>query len=130
MEAAKAAGANYVPRLEYAIPEGPKFPGQRSSVEPIYAVTNFKQDSILPSIPIPTGHESKDKSYSPLWQVHRVTWAAGVTPRLLRSHEEVLDAEEKGQVKIVPTRIVKNCPVIVSETGGLLSGVKLIGNVR
>jgi len=93
-------------------------------------VTNFKQDSVLPSIPIPTGHEIKDRSYSPLWQVHRVTWVAGAKPGLLRSHEEVLDAEEKDQVKITPTRIVKNCPVIFSEHSGLLAGVKLIGNVR
>lgn len=128
--AAKDAGANYAPRLESAIPDSPRAPGQRTVLERIYAVTNFKQDSILPSAPVPVGHESADAAYSPLWLVHRITWLPGTTPRVLRSEEEVLDAEEKKLIAIAPTRIIKNCPVIFSARDGLLRGATLIGDVR
>lgn len=128
-DAAKAAGANYAPRLENAIADA-AIPGQRSALERIYAVSNFKQDSILPSTATPVGHESIDTAYSPLWLVHRVAWLPGGTPRTLRSEEEVLDAAENGLVTITPTRIIKNCPVIYSAQDGLLRGAKLIGDVR
>lgn len=105
-DAAKAAGANYAPRLENAIADT-AIAGQRSALERIYAVSNFKQDSILPSTAAPVGHESTDVAYSPLWLVHRVTWLPGGTPRTLRSEEEVLDAAENKLVTITPTRIVK-----------------------
>lgn len=123
---AKAMGANFAPRLAYAIPSQPRTPGQPSALERIYAVTNFKQATILPSLPEPVGPNSADKNYSPLWLRHEVSWLPGFKPRLLRSEEEILSAEEQGQVAITPTNIVVNCPVIFSEQGGLLPGAKII----
>ncbi|MGZ3237536.1 MAG: DUF7482 domain-containing protein [Burkholderiaceae bacterium] len=124
-EIAKKMGVNFVPRLADAIPPLPHTPGQRSSVERIYSFTNFKQGGVLPSIPEPTGAESTNKNYSPLWHMHTVTWLPGHEPRVLRSEEEVLSAADKGQVSIKQTNIVINCPVIFSEQGGALPRIKI-----
>lgn len=129
-DAAKEDGANYVPRLANAVPELPQVPGQRSVVERIYGVTNFHQNKILPSAPVPAGHGSADKAYSPLWHMYRVTWLSGATPRILRSEEEVLDAEDHGLVSITRTDLVVNCPVIFSKKGGVLPSAKLVGTAR
>lgn len=124
-DAAKRMGANYVPRLAYALPAQPRVPGQPSAVERIYSFTNFKQGGVLPSIPEPTGADSTNQNYSPLWQVHTVTWLPGQQARVLRSEEEVLAAADKGQVAIKPTNIVVNCPVLFSEQGGALPRIKI-----
>jgi hypothetical protein len=124
-EIAKKKGLNFVPRLADAIPPLPHTPGQRSSVERIYSFTNFKQGGVLPSIPEPTGADSTNKNYSPLWQMYTVTWLPGHEPHVLRSEEEVLTAADKGQVSIKQTNIVINCPVIFSEQGGALPHIKI-----
>jgi hypothetical protein len=124
-EMAKKKGVNFVPRLADAIPAQPHTPGQRSAVERIYSFTNFKQGGVLPSIPEPTGADSTNKNYSPLWQMYTVTWLPGHEPRVLRSEEEVLTAADKNEVSIKQTNIVINCPVIFSEQGGVLPLVKI-----
>lgn len=124
-EAAKEMGANYVPRLAAALPAQPRAPGQAGAVERIYSIRNFRQGSVLPSIPEPTGAGNSDRNYSPLWQVHKVNWLPGHAPRVLKSEEEVLAAADKGEVAIVQTGIVVNCPVIFSPQGGLLKEAKL-----
>lgn len=120
------AGANYVPRLADALPPPGAAPGTRSSVERIYKITNFKQGSVLPSAPVPTGAGNRDTSYSPIWVFFKVTWAPGAPARELRSEEQVLDAAERGWVTIDRTRIVVNCPVVMTEQGGTLRGVRVI----
>lgn len=75
-------GANFAPRLAYALNAGPPVPGRPSSVDKVYAVTNFKQPSIFASAPLPVGAASRDTSYSPLWQMVKVTWRPGKPPRL------------------------------------------------
>ncbi|MGZ3254987.1 MAG: DUF7482 domain-containing protein [Burkholderiaceae bacterium] len=122
---AKKMGVNFVPRLADAIPPLPHTPGQRSSVERIYSFTNFKQGGVLPSVPEPTGADSTNKNYSPLWQIHTVTWLPGHEPHVLRSEEEVLTAADQGQVSIKQTNIVVNCPVIFSEQGGALPRITI-----
>ncbi|HEY8102542.1 MAG TPA: hypothetical protein VIF82_17520 [Burkholderiaceae bacterium] len=124
-EIAKKKGVNFVPRLADAIPPLPHTPGQRSSVERIYSFTNFKQGGVLPSVPEPTGADSANKNYSPLWQMYTVTWLPDHEPHVLRSEEEVLAAADKGQVNIKQTNIVINCPVIFSEQGGALPQIKI-----
>jgi hypothetical protein len=124
-EIAKKIGVNFAPRLADAIPSQPRTPGQASPVERIYSFTNFKQGGVLPSIPEPVGANSINKNYSPLWQMHTVTWLPGHEPRVLRSEEEVLAAADKGEVTIKQTNIVINCPVIFSEQGGTLPRVKI-----
>jgi hypothetical protein len=122
-QAAADMGANYVPRLANAIPDGPPMPGRKSAVERIYAFTNFRQGGVLPSMPEPTGKANANSNYSPLWQLHKVTWLGKSSPRLLKSEEEVLAAEEAGDVRIDKTVIIVNCPVVMSEAGGRLPGI-------
>lgn len=59
-DVAEAKGANFAPRLADALPAGPPVPGRRSSVDKVYAVTNFKQESIFASAPFPMGSASRD----------------------------------------------------------------------
>ncbi len=126
-EMALKLGANYAPRLADAIPELPRTPGQRSSVERLYMVTNFAQANIAPSAPVPAGGNSKDRAYSPLWQMFMVTWLPGTSPRTLRSSDEVLEAADRGLVSVTATDIVVNCPIVYSDQGGLLPGTRRLG---
>ena len=52
-DVAAAKGANFAPRLAHALPGGPPQPGRPSSVDKVYAVTNFQQPSIFASAPRP-----------------------------------------------------------------------------
>ena len=114
---AEQQGVNFVPRLATAI--------DSDAVDDIFVVTNFTQGNVIPSAPIPTGPGNMDMEYSPLWQVSTVTWEQGTDPRVLRSEEEVLQAQADGLVTIVKTNIVVNCPVIFTPEGGLLPTAKI-----
>lgn len=118
--AAAEMGSNYVPRLANALV--PPAPGKPTSVERIYKFTNFAQGSVLPSVPEPVGSANRNRNYSPLWQVYMVTWKAAAKPRELRAEEDVLDAEEKGELTIDKSNIVVNCPVVFFAGAGLLPG--------
>ena len=80
-------------------------PGNKTA--PIWAFTNGAdgQQNIIDVVP-------GDKGYSPLWTVEKVTWADGVTPRVLRSADEVKAAVAAGEATIEKTPIVVNCPVV------------------
>jgi hypothetical protein len=123
-DVAEAKGANFAPRLAYALPEGRAAPG-RSSVDKVYAVTNFEQASVFASAPFPMGSTSRDTAYSPLWQMVKVTWAAGATPQMLRSEEDVLAAVERGAATLEVTRVVLNCPIVHRGPKGALPGVSI-----
>jgi hypothetical protein len=123
---ARAMGVNFVPRLADALPPGPAQPGHAGAVERIYAITNFEQGNVLPSAPVPTGPANTDHAYSPLWVLVQVTWQPGSTPQLLRSEEALLQAADEGQVKLVPTRVVVNCPVVITTQGGALRGARIV----
>lgn len=120
---AQELGVHYAPRLADALPpaDAARTPGRSSSVARVFAITNFKQGNILSALPLPSGSSNGNPEYTPLWQMIQVSWQAGHTPRLLRSQEEVLDAEEKQEVALVYTRIVINCPVLYSPEGLALS---------
>ncbi len=124
-DVAEAKGANFAPRLADALPAGLPLPGRRSSVDKVYAVTNFKQESIFASAPFPMGSASRDTAYSPLWQMVKVTWAQGRTPLTLKSEEQVLAAADAGAVALEATRVVLNCPIIHRGPKGGLPGVKV-----
>ena len=124
-DVAQAKGANFAPRLAYALPAGKPVPGQPSSVDKVYAVTNFQQASIFASAPFPMGSTSRDTAYSPLWQMVKVTWAAGRTPQTLTSEEAVLAAADAGAIALEPTRVVLNCPIVHRGFKGALPGVSL-----
>jgi hypothetical protein len=80
-------------------------PGNK--LAPIWTVTNGAagQRNIIDTVP-------GRASYSPLWQVNKVTWAAGKTPRLLTSADAVRKAAATGEVTILATKTVVNCPVL------------------
>jgi hypothetical protein len=116
-QVAQDQGVNFVPRLVDTI--------TADAVDDIFVVTNFTQGNVIPSAPIPAGPDNMDSEYTPLWQVSTVTWNQGTTPHLLRSEQEVLDAEAGGDVTIMQTNIVVNCPVIYTPEGGLLPTAKI-----
>jgi hypothetical protein len=112
-EVAKLKGANYAPRLAQALPlAAGRQPGDTSSVDKVYAITNFSQGSVFASAPTPIGHQNADVAYSPLWQLIKVTWVPRNSARTLRSEEEVLTAADRGQVVLDTTRVVLNCPIV------------------
>jgi hypothetical protein len=80
-------------------------PGNK--LAPIWVVTNGApgQRNIVDTVPGRAG-------YSPLWQVQKVTWADGVTARVLRSAAEVRSARAGGELTIERTSMVVNCPVL------------------
>lgn len=124
-DVAAAMGANFAPRLAHALPAGPPQPSRRSSVDKVYAVTNFQQANVFASAPQPVGPSSSDASYSPLWQMVKVTWQPGRGPRELRAEEAVLDAAEKGDVVLEATPVVVNCPIMQRAGHGALPGLVL-----
>lgn len=113
-------GANFAPRLALALPGGQRQPGQRSSVDKVYAITNFEQPSVFASAPRPVGPGSTDIAYSPLWQMVKATWQPGRSPRELRAEEEVLAAADRGDVILAPTPVVLNCPIVQRAGHGAL----------
>ena len=111
-DVAREKKANFAPRLAAALPPaGNRVPGS-SSVDKVYAVTNFAQDSVFASAPDPVGPQSRDQAYSPLWQMVKVTWSNPGQARVLKSEEEVLAAAEQQQVQLETTRVVLNCPIV------------------
>jgi hypothetical protein len=117
---AQQQNVNYVPRLSNAIAAG--------AVDDIYHVTNFNQGNVIPSAPIPAGPTNTDPNYTPIWQLSLVTWKSGTAPHVLKSEEEVLNAQSQNLLDIVKTNIVINCPVIYTPAGGLLPTAKIIGD--
>lgn len=124
-EMAGAAGANYVPRLRHAL-RAPE-PGQASAVDRVYKVLNFDQGSVFPSAPRRKGGADgdTDTEYTPFWVVYQVSWLAGSTPHLLRSEQEISDAEEKKLVRIEATDIVVNCPILFFAKDGPPDGMAI-----
>jgi hypothetical protein len=125
-DVAAAKGANFAPRLAHALPGGPPQPGRRSSVDKVYAVTNFQQPSVFASAPRPVGSGSTDGAYSPLWQMVKVTWQLGRAPRELRAEEAVLAAAENGDVALEITPVVINCPIVQRSGQGHLPGAEVV----
>ncbi|MCU6432508.1 hypothetical protein LPB67_01785 [Undibacterium sp. Jales W-56] len=120
---AQKAGTNYVSRLAHVL-RAP-VPGQPSAVDRVYKFSNFKQGSVFPSAPHRLGYQNASEAYTPLWVVYMVTWQGGAAARTLRSEEEVLAAVEQQEVKLTPTSIVVNCPIIYSAKDGILGGAKI-----
>lgn len=124
-DVAQAKAANFAPRLARALDRQGAQPGQGLAVDKVYGVTNFAQESIFASAPAPTGHRSGSAAYSPLWQLVKVSWRVGASARLLKSEEEVLQAQEQGLVALEVTQVVLNCPIVQVGSGEPLPGVVL-----
>jgi hypothetical protein len=80
-------------------------PGNK--LAPIWTFTNgsASQRNVIDTVP-------GQKDYSPLWQVYKVTWAAGKSPRTLTSADAVRKAATAGEVTVAATATVVNCPVL------------------
>jgi hypothetical protein len=79
---------------------------------------------VFQSAPLPTGGANADRSYSPLWRMVLVRWLKPGAVRELRSEEEVLAAQERGDLALEVTDIVVNCPITRSVDGLALKGVR------
>jgi predicted lipoprotein with Yx(FWY)xxD motif len=66
------------------------------------------QANVIDSVPGEPG-------YSPLWLVHAVEWTDESQARELRSEEEILEAEQAGELTVTKTELIKNSPVVPSE---------------
>lgn len=103
---AAADGTTFVPKLTNAITVG--------ATADLFHVTNFAQPNIVDSVPNPLGPSNTVTDYSPLWQVHLVTWQTGFTPHALTSEDAVIAARDAGMVTVTATNIVVNCAVMVT----------------
>ena len=108
-----------------AIPTYPKPPEQKDVLERVYKFPNGEQDAVFASIPNPVGPLSSDAQYSPLWILYAVRIVGGRNSELLSSEEAILAAQDAGKVTVTRTAIVINCPIVGTERGGLLPGMKL-----
>jgi hypothetical protein len=78
-----------------------------NEVLPIWTFTNGErgQRNIADVVPGRT-------AYTPLWAVVEVTWKAGAERRLVRSFEQLQQARQAGDVTLVRTPVVVNCPFV------------------
>jgi hypothetical protein len=122
---ARAAGVNLASRMTDAIPEYPKPPERKDVLERVYKFPNGEQDAVFASIPNPVGPMSKDPQYSPLWILYAVRIVRASSSAPLVSEEAILQAQDAGDVTVTRTAIVINCPIVGTEHGGVLPGMKL-----
>jgi hypothetical protein len=53
-----------------------------------------------------------DEDYSPLWQTNFVKWNDNATARELKSVEEIITAQQNGELNITETNIIVNSPAV------------------
>jgi hypothetical protein len=119
------AGATYAPRLKDALPPMPRAPEWATVLDRVYKFAANDQDAVFAAEPRPVGPGSTDVTYSPLWIAYMVTWNVGGRRRPLLSEASILDAEAGGEVTVVRTDIVINCPIVAAEAGERLRNAKL-----
>jgi hypothetical protein len=121
-DAAMAAmmGAHHVPRLRAALGAD----GRPSLVDRVYKFADESQVSVFESAPEAVRPGREGVNYSPLWRVVEVRWLPGRVRRELQSEEEVLAAQERGELQLTVLDVVVNCPVIRGVDGVALRGVR------
>lgn len=117
---ARREGVNHVPRLALALGA----PGRPGVTERVYKFVDGEQITVFQSAPLPTGGANADPNYSPLWRMVLVRWLRPTALRELRSEEQVLAAQERGELSLEVTDIVVNCPITRSVDGLALRGVR------
>jgi hypothetical protein len=89
----------------------------------------FIQPNVLNSAPHPAGPTNADTNYSPLWQINLVYFNQGVTPYVLKSAQDIADAQNRGDIGApIPIPVIVECSVIFTPGGGLLPGAKISGD--
>ena len=88
---------------------GPVKVAPGNAVLPLVAVTNgvagqhnITEDAIAPGA----------TDYPPLWEIVKATWTGSAHRRLLTSYTQVERAETAGELKLVKTALVVNCPLV------------------
>ena len=88
---------------------GPVKVAPGNAVLPLVAVTNgvigqhnITEDTIAPGA----------TDYPPLWAIVKGKWNASAHKRLLNSYVEVMRAEKAGELTLVKTALVVNCPLV------------------
>ena len=78
-----------------------------NKVAPLWTVTNGTSDqhNVINVVP-------GDKGYTPLWDINKVTWRDGVTPRTLKSLADIQAAQAAGEVTVTSANMIVNCPVV------------------
>jgi hypothetical protein len=79
-----------------------------------------------PNQPVVFGSQPGESDYSPLWDEVTVRWKAGVTPVLLTSDNQIKAAAASGKLKVSPTQIVLNCPIVQVTTSHTVPTAKTI----
>lgn len=122
-DVARAKGANHVPALAELLPSRPGEPQRPPTpLARVYAFVGVQQPTVFPAVPLPVGGANASAAYTPLWRMVQVRWQAGRAVRELKSEEAVLDAEERGDVRLTVTDVVLNCPVFEVQGAGALPG--------
>ena len=60
-----------------------------------------------------------DPGYSPLWRINNVEWKQGVSPREIKSEDDILSAQKNGELTVTPSNTVVNCPFVQWHGGSL-----------
>ena len=58
-----------------------------------------------------------DEDYSPLWQTNFVKWNENATARELKSVEEIVAAQNNGELNVTETNIIVNSPAVKWQDG-------------
>ena len=77
----------------------------RSDAEPWGGGPFGFQIDIVDSVP-------DDQAYTPLRRPYVVTWAEDADARVLRSVEELMAAQDAGELEITPTDVVVTAPIV------------------
>lgn len=92
----------------------------KDALAKIYEFTNgIKGSGPLGFQPNVADSQPGDPEYSPAWSVQHVTWTDESTARELTSEDEILAAQETGELTIEETGVVVNCPFIQWNGGNL-----------
>jgi hypothetical protein len=95
---------NYAPLLSN-IPESMRGQG--------YVFLNGVQGEAPGGVQLPVANAVPgDKDYSPLWQTNFVKWNDNATARELKSVEEIITAQQNGELNITETNIIVNSPSV------------------
>ena len=79
-----------------------------SATSEIYLVEHTAAAGQIPVF----GSEPGEASYTPLWHEVMVTWKPGVKPVLLVKDDQIKSLAAKGQLTMVHTHIILNCPIV------------------
>jgi hypothetical protein len=60
-----------------------------------------------------------DPAYSPLWRINNVEWKQGISPMELKSEADILSAQNSGELTVIPSAVVVNCPFVQWHGGSL-----------